>query len=81
MALRKFTIEVPVNELYEMTVKIPFQNWDQREGSFTDYKTETKYFIDFNSACKWVSENHKSEVLEFVKILNKMEELKNWTKQ
>jgi len=79
---RSFKVEVEVDELYELEVRTPFQNFDQREGStFTDYKKETHSFVSFNDAIEWVKKNPKAEITSFVRIENKLEALKTWTKE
>jgi len=77
---RTFKVEIEVDELYELEVSTPFQNFDQREGScYTDYKKETHTFTSFNDACEWVKKNPKAEIKSFVRIENKLEALKTWT--
>lgn len=78
---RKFKLEVTVDveEFYEMEIQTAVSKHCQRDGSYTDYKNETKIFLSFNDACKWVKENPNTKVLSFVLICNKMKQLEMWT--
>jgi len=76
---RSFEVTAKVDEMYELEVSIPLQAFDQREGPYKDHRKETHTFVCFNDACKWVRENPKAVVLSFVKMENKLSELKAHT--
>lgn len=78
---RSFKVEIEVDEIYEMKARVPFRNFDQRNGEYTDYKVETRNFMSFNDACDWLIANPEAEIKEFVRVENKLTQLKLWAKK
>lgn len=76
---RSFEVTVAVDEFYEVEARIPRKIFDQREGDYyTSWENETKTFVSFGEACTWVDKNPKAEILSFVLVTNKMDDLLEW---
>ena len=74
---RNFKITIEVDFLYEMEVKIPYDEYDSRDHTpYTSYKTETKTFQSIEDARNWLSENEKVVAVSFVYIENCLSMLK-----
>lgn len=73
----RFKLTLEVDEIVELSVRIPFSAWSQRENnSYTDYKLETKKFASIGDAKQWLSENSGAQVRSAALVRNIIKEFK-----
>lgn len=71
----RFKLTLEVDEIVELSVRIPFSGWSQRENnSYTDYKLETKKFASLDEAKQRLSENSAVQVQSAVLVRNIIKE-------
>lgn len=68
--MRKFKVTISIDEFYEMVVEKESIEYDQREGQYTRNYKETHSFATIEDAVKYLQDNPKERVKEFVKIVN-----------